>query len=214
MEDHIRTTELGFDAYHGRIDKIRAAIVQGIDWNQQEIYPLHGSLYGGREECVELLLNAGSPVVSNTHYLMNHISTKLYEKFLMNSKYESSLDATTATNCLSDASQRGSLIICEYFLKHGANPNDTSYGLLPLYNAARNFRKDLIEVLINHGADVNIKNGRFSILRLMAASGNKPLEQKLRKEVYELLVSHGALAQPPFSEKELELVKNGEIVLC
>ncbi|EAX97922.1 ankyrin repeat protein, putative [Trichomonas vaginalis G3] len=77
------------------------------------------------------------------------------------------------------------LPLLEYFILNGAIINARNqYGYTPLHYAARDNNKKLVELLISHGADVNI-------IRI----ASKLLHHAIRKnyiEVAEILISHGA----------------------
>ena len=212
-DDQIETTQLGFDAYHGNEGAVRAAIAAGINWQEEGVEALHGALFGDKADCVDLLLQAGSPVEAQTHYIAYRVNPKLYENFLMKPIYEASLDAKTASINLVDSCRYGSLRLSRYFLEHQADPNEKNYSAPALHYAAAGFRRDLIQLLLDFGGDINIQEKRgFSTLRVMAASGAKPLDHQLRKEVYEFLVVRGAIAVPAFTPAEEAKAKNGQMV--
>lgn len=212
FDDTIKTTQLGYDAYHGRIKEIKAAIDLKIDWSKEGVEGLHGAIFGGQEECFECLLAAGSPVNKNTHYLLCRVLPNLYEKYFLDPKYSISLNKDIATKNLVDSCCYGSIKLCQHFLNFGADPNDNSYGVLPIITAARKFRKDLMEVLLDNGAQINnIGVSQHSALRVMVSSGSH-LDKSLRKELYEYMISRGAIAIPPFNDNEKKAAQQGDIV--
>ncbi len=61
---------------------------------------------------------------------------------------------------LHEAANEGDICLVEKLLKQGANVNaiDES-GNTPLHKAAKNIKKDMVELLVNNKADINIENG-------------------------------------------------------
>ncbi|MGE3607952.1 MAG: ankyrin repeat domain-containing protein [Bacteriovoracaceae bacterium] len=211
-DDSIKTTQLGFDAYHGLVQKIKLAVDAKIDWSQEGVEALHGAIFGRQQECFEILLNNGSPTNSYTHYLLCQIMPKLYEKYFLEAKYSATLDKTTATKNLINSCQYGSTILCQHFLNAGADPNSTSDGILPLISATSKLRLDLIEVLLSHGAQINLTGkSKHSPLRHMVSSGSH-LDKELRKQIYEYMISRGAIPTPSFNQEEEKAAKQGDIV--
>lgn len=209
MDDTIKTTQLGYDAFHGRLIEVQSAIDSKIDWSMEGVNGIHGAIFGGQLECFKIILAAGSPVNAYTHYLLCKILPLAYEKYFLDSKYLATLDKTTATTNLVESCIKGSLVLCSHFLKAGADPNLGEYGVLPLITAARKFRIDLIKLLLDHGALINhTGKGRHSPLRHLSSSGSH-LDTSIRREAYEFMVLHGAIAIPPFTEKEKLLAEQG-----
>ena len=53
-------------------------------------------------------------------------------------------------------SSKGFSMVTEYLLENGAKPNRANQlGVTPLIAAARRGKKDVVKVLLQHGADVN-----------------------------------------------------------
>lgn len=209
MDDSIKTTQLGYHAFHGRITLIQNAIDAKIDWTAEDVEAIHGAILGSQKECFEILLAAESPINSYTHYLLHRILPDLYRKHFLNLRYRASLDKATATSNLVDASQRAEIDLCQHFLNAGADPNDNKYGILPIVSAVTRLNKNLISLLLDHGAQINnMGRGKHSPLRHMVSSGSH-LDKAARKEIYEYLISRGAIAEPPFSEKETISAEQG-----
>jgi len=85
-------------------------------------------------------------------------------------------------------SKRHSAVV-EMLLAHGVSPNvaTLNFGLTPLHAAAERGPVDIVEMLINKGADVN--------RRTTTAQGDPPLmwaSQQGRSTVVEMLLAHGA----------------------
>ena len=88
-------------------------------------------------------------------------------------------------------------------LKHGANPNHlTTYYKIAslLHDAADNGREEIVKLLIENGADVNIKNHRKETPLDVAA-------QMYRIEIVEILVKNGGVTNTELGSQKLELVR-------
>ncbi|EAY03873.1 hypothetical protein TVAG_443610 [Trichomonas vaginalis G3] len=70
-------------------------------------------------------------------------------------------------------------------------------GETAFYTAARNNRKEIAELLISHGADINEKKNKNGETAFYTAARNN------RKEIAELLISHGA----DINEKKIKMEK-------
>jgi ankyrin repeat protein len=92
--------------------------------------------------------------------------------------------------------------VIEYLLTNGANINEVNAdGCTPLYEAYAVARLDIVKLLIEHGADVNIKNNEdgFSLLHRAAWLGDL--------EAVALFVKHGADTHARDLEGETPLQK-------
>eukprot|EP00795_Rhopilema_esculentum_P014481 gene14481-5544_t len=91
------------------------------------------------------------------------------------------------TTALSYAAANGLPEFVEVLLQNHADTNiSDGYCLFPIHAAAKAGHEDVIEVLVNHGVDINLqsRNSRQTPLHVAAAHS--------RKEVVELLVKKGA----------------------
>ncbi|MBM4042870.1 MAG: hypothetical protein FJ290_30645 [Planctomycetes bacterium] len=82
------------------------------------------------------------------------------------------------------AARRGNAEMVQLLLQYGADVTGYTNGVTPLHEAVEH--KDVVEVLVSHGADVNAEGG-FSLIR--------PIHWavvKSQREVVELLLKHGA----------------------
>ena len=67
-------------------------------------------------------------------------------------------------------------MVTEYLLENGANPNlADKFGVTPLIAATRKGQRDVVVVLLQHGADVNAVSLE---VRAMHNVGVKPEEQR------------------------------------
>lgn len=73
--------------------------------------------------------------------------------------------------------------IAEYLLKKGAKQNIFSWEHQPIHAAARNQNAEMIQLLIEYGADVNVKSGAgYTPLQLCKTKeGNSPVEMLLKE---------------------------------
>lgn len=89
----------------------------------------------------------------------------------------------------------GNIELVEHYLAKGVDANSRltrgySEGESWLNIAVRHQNKDLIELLLNHGADINQKTGSFKLSPLhIASAGNRG---QTRIDICEMLIAHGA----------------------
>ena len=88
-----------------------------------------------------------------------------------------------------DACIIGDMRIVQQMLKDGANVNARSicYKITPLMWAVHKQFKEIVILLINHGADVNLLTSRNKESALFYAQGNE--------EITKILLDHGAKPQ-------------------
>ena len=85
-------------------------------------------------------------------------------------------------SALLDAAKEGNIEAVKQHLANGADVNAKDDGWTPLHNAAGYSTKEMVELLISNGANVNAKN----------EDGWTPLHDAATKEVAELLIDKGA----------------------
>ncbi|WP_198003801.1 ankyrin repeat domain-containing protein [Thioalkalivibrio sp. ALJ24] len=88
---------------------------------------------------------------------------------------------------LDDAAIRGDLDDVVYILEQGVDPNERlEFGQTPLHSAAWRGHADLVQTMIDHGGDVNRRDGDNGETPLIAAArGDRP-------ETVDLLMQAGA----------------------
>ena len=95
-------------------------------------------------------------------------------------------DPKTQQTPLHEAAAKGQLIVAQFLLKNGADPNARRYsGFTPLHDAAMNGHKSMVELLLDHGANVQAVDN----------SGDTPLHKAAERgyvSVVESLLAHGA----------------------
>jgi len=116
---------------------------------------------------------------------------------------------------LNAPAKSGELAQVEAMLKVGADVNaHDKYGRSPLVIAVQADHKDVAEVLIAHGADVNnIPCIRKSLLCTQSVPDVLPLEVVANKEMADLLIAHGANvnAYDTLGNTPLATARNNEI---
>ncbi|XP_076288512.1 transient receptor potential cation channel subfamily A member 1-like [Lasioglossum baleicum] len=138
----------------------------------RDLTPLHSAVKGKQMEMAKLLIKYGAnvnvkdgkgrtPIV----YAIENRDTEMTKLLLTNGadiKEDPSLLCTAAGN--------GSLKIVQDLLKYGADVNmlnSSRFGsdLTPLHSAVKTYQVEVAKLLINHGANVNVKDseGRTSI---------------------------------------------------
>lgn len=161
-------------------------------------------------EIIEKLLQEGaSPnitISNNETPLIQAISHEdldmvklLVERYAANINFPSHLLDTP----LSKAASRNNLEIAEYLLQKGANPN-AMVNRYPLIEAIQRQNLDMVKLLVENKADVNVSDGHNQIpLWEAAKTGNT--------QIVECLLQHGAHPTKSFLLKAVEL-KNLNIV--
>lgn len=72
------------------------------------------------------------------------------------------------TPLLFEPSKKGFSMICEHLLENGADPlTETKTGVSPLYVASSNGHKDVVKVLLKHGADCTRTCIEVSVMLLL-----------------------------------------------
>jgi len=81
-----------------------------------------------------------------------------------------------------EAAKQGDVEAVKQFIAADSDVNaKDGYGVTPLYHAAGHSHKEIVELLIANGADVNTND-----------SGGTPLHHAVTKEIAELLIAKGA----------------------
>lgn len=132
--------------------------------------PLHLAAASGNKEIVEVLLAANADVNSKD----NAGSTPLHQASTARGQHRDLFDLLSARDANVNAVDKHGLTSLHYatladnpdaviwLLNHGANANcrDTEAGESPLILAAAQGHKEVVELLLAHGADVNLADNR------------------------------------------------------
>jgi len=129
---------------------------------------LGGDFYNGLLECARLLLDAGAD--PNTYHLFDG-SAKLPVLF-------------------GASGEAGHLGITRLLLERGANPDDGE----SVFHAAQHNRCDILEVLLEHGADISAANPDWGNSPLYFLAGHRPTDPHANEAMLGMqwLLEHGA----------------------
>lgn len=107
---------------------------------------------------------APTPGDENAYWGMSHSVHKMITNAPLSSEKETDID-----QLLHRATQNGDVERVRLLLRQGANADhENEQGLTPLHWSALNGRTDLAEILLEHGADINQREGYTGKLTPMA----------------------------------------------
>ena len=182
-------TPLHLAALNGQKETTEILIAEGADVNTgDKITPLHYAAQYGEMEIVELLISKGADVNAKGDagdtpldwaiQLKRTEISDLLRKHGGKSGAEDSVHVAAAV---------GNIEAVKKHLAAGADVNAKNEdGGTPLLRAAWGGHKEIAELLIANGADVNVKSGRTATTPLHLAA------YKGHKEVVELVIAKGA----------------------
>ncbi|XP_078602782.1 ankyrin repeat and SOCS box protein 5-like isoform X5 [Branchiostoma floridae x Branchiostoma japonicum] len=148
-------------AANGQAHVLRTLIEQGANVNFRTpdwCMPLHEACLGGHYRCAQALIKAGAKLNPRT------------------------IDGDTP---LTFACSRGSVSCVKLLLNHGISPDPGLFTKSPLHEACFNGRHEVVEVLIEAGADVETVDSQYGSPLHVVCSRNYP-------ECVELLLRAGA----------------------
>jgi hypothetical protein len=199
------TTDLGYAAYEGRVDAIDAEIRRGVDWRTEKEHLLHGALFGNHVELAKKILAAGSPVTDDTYPVSFQYCPEFLQSLPPRPEILQPLERKKRKWDFNQALVDQDLAKARELLEQGAPVNEPE-GILaggepfyPIHYAVRKGNLDLIRLVVDAGADVNVltpKEGK-SPLRLIAE--NILLSASQRRNAYRFLKSRGAMVVPGIS---------------
>ena len=178
-------TPLHFAAYKGHKEIVELLIAEGADVNAKDDMgrtPFHIAIYGRQNEIVELLIAEGADVNAKD----DNSDTPLDEAIIYNSPETAGLLRKHGGKhgTIHMAAKAGDAEAVKEFLAAGTDvKRDDPF--TPLHWAALHGHKEIAELLITNGADVNATT----------AWGSTPLHkaaQNGHKEIVELLIAKGA----------------------
>jgi len=178
-------------ADQGNIEAVKKHLADGVDVNKKDkggYTPLHWAAFRGHKEVAELLIAKGADVNTRNDrgwtpldFALNVKNGGAIADFLRKhgAKTERELN-----DVLIEAGKKGDIEAVKQHLAAGTDVNEKANdGVTPLHFATT---KEIAELLIDNGADVNVKHG---------LSGETPLHYaayKGHKEIVELLIAKGA----------------------
>ena len=211
-------TALHHAAKHGHLEVARALLAAGADPDAVRgdgYRPVHCALMpnwffqvrpGARTEIAELLLSRGARYTIFIAALRG--DDQFVRDALARDRSLANFEDTCHHRVLSAAVRRGDVGMTRRLLEHGANPNLPEEGAprgLSLWIAVNDRQREIVRLLLAHGAD---PNGDVD------SSGTPMLQARTKRysELIELLVQHGG-HQPAPSERDRvqQLVEAGKL---
>ena len=187
--DEADKTPLPHAAYWGHKEIVELLIAKGANVNARDrrgSTPLNWANESRQAdksrqaEIADLIRKHGGKIFKRFSALDNK------ETFIKTSQPEP-LTAKTPDSSIHDAAEKGNIEVVKQHLAAGADANAKDHrGGTPLQFAVGRGRKDIIELLIAKGADVNVKFDGAGLTPLHMASGSG------RYEIVELLIDKGA----------------------
>jgi len=186
-------------AYLGRLHQVQALLADGVSINAKDragFRPLHSAVCGNQREVAEFLIQKGADInaqewLGSTPLLHASYRRPDMVELLIAKGAKVNLQNRVGQTPLHVAADRGWKEGVERFLAAGANTNVSEVsGLTPLLNvcstvAYRGSHRDIAQLLIEKGADVNAKDKKGETALALA-------KERGRKQIVELLRKHGA----------------------
>jgi len=100
---------------------------------------------------------------------------------------------STKAEELSAAARKGDAATVKKLLDEGVDPNTKyRYGVTPLFYACDHGHLDVVKVLLDHGAEVNVKDTFYGMTPLILALGPAQKKTPAHTEIAKLLIAKGA----------------------
>lgn len=189
----IETSELGEAAFHGKNDVVARAIDDGVNWSTEGSKILEGAIYGQHLNLMRKLLTAGSPVADGTYYIAYDYFREAISDLPARPALLEKIEASRRWPEFNWALVREEVSLARELLHKGVPINERiviSHGmgsLCPIHYAVRKGNFELIELVVEAGADINaLTDSGKSPLRLVAE--NILLSNEQRKKIANYLV--------------------------
>ena len=102
-------------------------------------------------------------------------------------------EPSTKAEELSAAARKGDAATVKRLLDEGVDPNTKyRYGVTPLFYACDHGHLDVVKVLLDHGAEVNVKDTFYGMTPLILALGPAQKKTPAHTEIAKLLIAKGA----------------------
>ena len=193
---HFRLIKLREAIREGDIEAVKRHLAAGMDVNARDDNgwnSLHLAAENGHKEIAELLIDKGANVNAKDKYFRKTSRDWAIERGytetadLLRKHGGKTTDELNAAKSIDDAAKYGLIEAVKKHLANGANVNtvvDGISGRTLLFLAAQWGHKEIVELLIAKGADVNAKS----------VVGEAPLDRAIRfnrTEIADLLRKHG-----------------------
>lgn len=198
----MQTTDLGLAAFDGKRDEVKRALERGVDWSEEGEYLLSSAIFGLQWEIARDILRAGMPVSDSTYkeiyYWADH---SLLEELPPHPELLSQLKVESQQWKFFSALVDGNFEEVKALFRHEwINIESEILGdrvpMSPLHYAARSCHAEMIEFLLDAGAEVNALTGNGeSALTLVARWPGS--DKSLRKKCFRLLRDRGGELIPP-----------------
>jgi ankyrin repeat protein len=176
------------------------ANVDECDWNQTT--PLHLAAKGSKKEIVSLLIDAGADLnernkSGQTPLHVAADSNYLYCIFLLVRAGAivnvTNKDGNTPLHVATDKTNRHDIQnhdLVNFLIVSGANVKaQNKRRITPLHNAACNFSGDTLQTLLDHGADITVKNENESTALIAAIFGGNRYNDSADVLINELTIN-------------------------
>jgi ankyrin repeat protein len=227
MQSAFSDNPLSTATFHGNLEMIDVLLENGCKVNDHKVPPIHGAVFGNKIQCYKKLLKAGADVNAllpdGDSPLI--IAATLNQKEIVTLLLQNGADINYGNKertALDHALKHGVELV-QLFLKYKPNLNRQSpdLGYTTLHFACEYDNLDVINCLLEHGADTKIKSKNLLTPLLVAiVNSNKEIALKLIERdpsvvndcMYEIPIKLSPMifaVQENFDEVIRALIKHG-----